>query len=224
MNLNNLLILYIHDEDACVDEILSVLNANVKKVFSAKGVKKARSAYKKYSPCIVLVEDSFINDDMITFLQEIRQNDIKTAFIVATNNQKNPYMYDLMELYLTKYLIKPLSKEELVMALNRCLEVIQTRIYSHVYLGNSLFFNFQTQTITKDSHVIVLNKKESILVNLFIQNPHRIITYEELEYHIWDNDCTTAALKTLIRDFRKKTYKTILKNYSQIGYKLNIEG
>lgn len=60
-------------------------------------------------------------------------------------------------------------------------------------------------------------------MNLFIQNPNRVITYEELEYHIWNGEVTLAALKSLIRDFRKKTYKTILKNYSGIGYKLNLE-
>ena len=69
----------------------------------------------------------------------------------------------------------------------------------------------------------VLNKKESLLINLFIQNQGRIITYEEIEYHIWNNECTTAALKSLIRDLRKKTFKNIIKNYSGIGYKLELK-
>ncbi len=223
MKLNNLLVLYVFDNQASTDEILPLLEEKLKKVFTASSLKQAKSCYRKYSPCIILVEDSFLDNTMVSFFQEIRQSDIKTAFIVISNNKTNKYLYELMELYITKYILKPFKKEQLLLGLEKCLEVIESRIYSNVDLGNGILFNFQTQSLTKDGKVFVLNKKESILVNLFIQNPNRVITYEELEYHIWDNECTNAALKSLIRDFRKKTYKTILENFSGIGYKLNIE-
>ncbi|RXJ65459.1 DNA-binding response regulator [Halarcobacter ebronensis] len=223
MKLNNLLILYVYDKQGSCSEVLPILNNNLKKVFTANSISLAKKFYKKYSPCIILVDDSFSNSEVVSFLREVRNIDIKTAIILLTNNKENRYVLELMELYITKYILKPLKNEELLFALEKCLEVIETRIYSNIKLGNSIIFNFQTQTITKDSQLFVLNKKESILINLFIQNPNRVITYEELEYHIWDNEATQAALKSLIRDFRKKTYKTILKNYSGIGYKLNLE-
>ncbi|WP_424688987.1 MAG: response regulator transcription factor [Halarcobacter ebronensis] len=223
MKLNNLLVLYVYDKHSSKDKILPLLQKNLKKVFTANNLKQARSCYKKYSPCIIVLDDSFSDNTMVKFLQEVRQSDIKTAFIVLSANKTNAYLYDLMELFITKYILKPFCQDKFLEGLQKCLEVIESRIYSNVNLGNGILFNFQTQSITKDGKVFVLNKKESILVNLFIQNPNRVISYEELEYHIWDNECTTAALKSLIRDFRKKTYKTILQNYSGIGYKLNIE-
>ncbi|RXJ91864.1 DNA-binding response regulator [Arcobacter sp. CECT 8983] len=223
MKLNNLLVLYVYDKHSSKDEVLPILQNNLKKVFTANNIKQAKSCYKKYSPCIIVLDDSFYDNTMVKFLQEVRQSDIKTAFIVLSANKTNAYLYDLMELYITKYILKPFCQEKFLKALEKCLEVIESRIYSNVNLGKGILFNFQTQSITKEGKVFVLNKKESILVNLFIQNPNRVITYEELEYHIWDNECTTAALKSLIRDFRKKTYKTILQNFSGIGYKLNIQ-
>ncbi len=207
MNLNNLLVLYIFDKQSSKNEVLPLLEKNLKKVFIANNLKQAKSCYRKYSPCIIVLDDSFLDNTMVKFLQEIRQSDIKTAFIVLSNNSSNKYLYELMELYITKYILKPFRKEELLIGLKKCLEVIESRIYSNVNLGNSILFNFQTQSLTKDGKVFVLNKKEAILINLFIQNPNRVVTYEELEYHIWDNECTTAALKSLIRDFRKKLIK-----------------
>ena len=103
------------------------------------------------------------------------------------------------------------------------MEIIERRIYSNFKLANGIFFNFQTQSIIKNDESYVLNKKESLLINLFIQNQGRIITYEEIEYHIWNKEWTTAALKSLIRDLRKKTFKNIIKNYSGIGYKLELK-
>jgi two-component system, OmpR family, response regulator VanR len=103
------------------------------------------------------------------------------------------------------------------------MEIIERRIYSNFKLSDGIFFNFQTQSIIKHNESFVLNKKESLLINLLIQNQGRVITYEEIEYHIWNNECTTAALKSLIRDLRKKTFKDIIKNYSGIGYKLELK-
>ncbi|QDF30049.1 response regulator transcription factor [Halarcobacter anaerophilus] len=223
MKLNNLFVLYVFDKTSSKNEVLSLLEKKLKKVFIANSLKQAQSCYRKYSPCIIIVDDSFFDNTMVKFLQEIRQSDIKTAFLVLSNNKTNKYLYELMELYITKYILKPFKKEELLLGLEKSLEVIESRIYSNVNLGRGILFNFQTQSITKEGKVFILNKKESILVNLFIQNSNRVITYEELAYHIWDNECTSAALKSLIRDFRKKTYKTILQNYSGIGYKLNIQ-
>ena len=85
-----------------------------------------------------------------------------------------------------------------------------------------MFFNFHTQSIIKNKKSYVLNKKQALLIDLFIQNPNKILSYEEIKYHIWQEDVSEAAFKTLFRDLRKVTYKTIIKNYSGLGYKLNI--
>ena len=222
MKLSNLLVLYVYNKKAD-EEIVTLLNKEFKKVFLAANLKEAQNSYKKYSPCIIIIEDSFKDRKMVDYLQEIRKIDMKTAVIILTNNQMNLYSLELIELYITKYIITPYKEGVLYSSLLKCLDVIESRIYSNVKLKDNVFFNFQTQSIINEGEIIILNKKETILMNLFIQNPNRVITYEELEYHIWNGEVTLAALKSLIRDFRKKTYKTILKNYSGIGYKLNLE-
>lgn len=221
MKLSNLLVLYIYKQRN--EKIISLLNKEFKKVFIASNLKEANKNYKKYSPCIILIDDDFKNSTMIDFLKEIRKTDFKTAIVTMTENKSNEYILEMIDLYITKYIVKPYEEELLYKSLLKCAEIIESRIYSNVKLGKGIFFNFQTQSIINDDEIIILNKKESILINLFIQNPNRIITYEELEYHIWNDEGTQAALKSLIRDFRKKTYKTILKNYSGIGYKLDLE-
>ncbi len=222
MKLNRLLVLYVYDKHLDND-ILNLLKSEFKKVFLSSSLKSAKKNYKKYSPCIIILDDSFEDNKVIDFLNEIRKIDIKTAIVILTNNNENRYLKQLVELYITKYILKPYDINDIYLALLKCSDMIKNRIYSNIKLGKGIFFNFQTQSIIKDNNIINLNKKEAILMNLFIQNKNRVITYEELEYHIWDNEATDAALKSLIRDFRKKTYSTILKNFSGIGYKLNLE-
>lgn len=223
MELSDLSVLYIMDNQNKDEELFSFLCNTVNKVTNSSTIIEAKQRYLKQSPCLIIIESDFENRNIIDFLIEIRKDDIKTAFVVLSNNKNNQFLTELLELYITKYIIKPFDNEILLQALNKCMEIIERRIYSNFKLLNNIFFNFQTQSIIKNNESFVLNKKESLLMNLLIQNQGRVITYEELEYHIWNNECTNAALKSLIRDLRKKTNKNIIKNYSGIGYKLELK-
>ncbi len=50
----------------------------------------------------------------------------------------------------------------------------------------------------------------------------RIITYEELENSVWDEDSimTSNAMRLFIKNFRKKLPENFLKNIQGVGYKL----
>lgn len=223
MELSDLSVLYIVDNQNKDEKLFSFLCNTVNKVTNSSTIIEAKQQYLKQSPCLIIIESDFENRDIIDFLIEIRKDDIKTAFVVLSNNKNNQFLTELLELYITKYITKPFDNKILLQALNKCMEIIERRIYSNFKLLNNIFFNFQTQSIIKNNESFVLNKKESLLMNLLIQNQGRVITYEELEYHIWNNECTNAALKSLIRDLRKKTNKNIIKNYSGIGYKLELK-
>lgn len=222
MNVSDLSVLYIKEIKSDKDEIITIVQKEVNKLFFANSIKEAKQQYKKHSPCLLIIENSFQNKEIINFLRDIRKEDIKTAFIIVSTKEDNIYLKDLMELYITKYLTKPFLKEEISSAIYKCMEIIQRRINSNIRLAKGIFFNFQTQSIIKDDTTYTLNKKESLLINYFIQNQDRVITYEELQYHIWDDLTTQVALKSLIRDFRRKTFKDIIKNFSSTGYKFQI--
>ena len=72
---------------------------------------------------------------------------------------------------------------------------------------------------------IKLNKKETKLMNLLIENQNRVVTYSEIERHVWmeyDEVMTSMALRTVIKNLRKKISTEFIKNVSVQGYKLVI--
>lgn len=220
MQVNDLLVLYLSESQSNIEDIHPFLSQTVKKVIYANDSKQARNQYKKFSPCLIIVDSKFEDANFVAFLQEVRKDDIKTAFVVITENIQNDYLFELMELYLTKYITKPFDNETLEHALKKCMQIIENRIYSNVRLKEGVYFNFQTQSIIKEKESIVLNKKESLLINMFIRNPDRILSYQEIEYTIWNNEVSNGAFKSLIRDLRKKTFKTFITNVSGVGYRL----
>ena len=222
MKVSDLSVLYIYDDETYKSQILEVLKENVNTIAFTSNIDEAKSLYQRNSPCLIIVSSFFKDRSALNFLKELREVDLKTAFIIVSNNKKNDFLNELMELYVTKYIDNTFSDTVLINALNKCMEIISKRLYSNVYVGENLFFNFHTQSIIKDNQAFVLNKKQALLIDLFIQNPNKIISYEEIKFHIWQDDVSEGAFKSLFRDLRKNTYKGIVKNYSGLGYKLNI--
>ena len=67
---------------------------------------------------------------------------------------------------------------------------------------------------------IHLNKKEIVFFELLLHNKHRVVTYEELQEYVWqDNVMTDSALRSLVRNLRKKLPRDFIINLSGVGYR-----
>ena len=54
------------------------------------------------------------------------------------------------------------------------------------------------------------------------KNTNRAVTYNELENYVWDGYMTQDAMRSVVKELRRKLPKNSLSNTSGIGYKLNI--
>ena len=177
MQLDDLLVLYVSEKEDNINNVNVLLQKAVNNVIYATDSIQASNQYKKFSPCLIIIHSEFKDSDFVAFLQEVRKDDLKTAFIIITENTQNNYLFNLMELYITKFITKPLNDDILLDALKKAMEIIEQRIFSNVKLDKGIYFNFQTQSIIKQNESLVLNKKESLLINFFIRNQNRILTY-----------------------------------------------
>ncbi|WP_226896491.1 helix-turn-helix domain-containing protein [Poseidonibacter ostreae] len=68
-----------------------------------------------------------------------------------------------------------------------------------------------------------LSKKEKMFLDLLILNQDKIVSYEKIERELWESEeevMTSMALRTLVKNLRKKTSKEYIQNISGLGYKL----
>lgn len=222
MRLEDLTLLYAEDEKGIQETVKEVLELYVNSVITANDGQEAIEFYELYKPSILLLDINMPNKDGLSALKEIRQKDTKTPVIIMTAHTEQKYLMDAVELYITKYLVKPFDKTALLDALNACLELMQGKDEPLVDLGSGIKFNSTKQSIVKDGQDIELNKKERLLLNLLLKNKNNTLSYEQIEYHVWDDVVSNEALKSLIKDLRKKTSKELIKNVSKVGYKIEI--
>lgn len=222
MKLEDLTVLYAEDENAILQTVTEVLELYVNKVITANDGEEAIELYETYKPSILLLDINMPHKDGLSALKQIREKDINIPVIIMTAHTEKEYLMNAVELYITKYLVKPFDKDTLLDALNACVELLQNKNDEVLELSNDIKFNYTKQTIIKNDEEISLNKKERLLLNLLIENKNKVLTYESIEYHVWEDPVSMDALKSLIKDLRKKTSKELIKNISKIGYKLEI--
>ena len=94
----------------------------------------------------------------------------------------------------------------------------ENKIYN---LSSNWVFDYKEATVSNSNESFSLTKKENSFLRLLITK-NRIITYEELESNIWDEDSvmTANAMRLFIKNFRKKLPVNFLKNIQGVGYKL----
>ena len=223
MTLENLTILYAEDEQGIQETVSDVLELYVNRVITASNGEEALELYHLYNPSILLLDICMPLKDGLQVLKEIRKTDLATPVIIMTAHTEQPYLLDAVELYITKYLIKPFDKTSLLDALNECLNVLSKKTNEHISLTSQIQYSPQSQTIYKQDNKIKLNKKEALLLNLLVKHAPNIVSYEQIEYHLWDDiEVSKEAFRSLIKDLRKKTSKEFIQNISGTGYKVEL--
>ena len=221
MKLEDLSILYAEDEEGISQTVGEVLELYVNKVIYAKDGQEALELYTIYKPNILLLDFSMPKLNGLEVLKTIRETDLFTPVIIMTAHTEQDYLLNAVELYITKYLIKPFDKHALENALDKCVDLISKKLKEVILLKENITYDIKAKSIEKEGKITILNKKESLLLNLLLKNSPHIVSYEEIEYHLWpDIAVSKEAFKSLIKDLRKKTSKDLIINISQTGYKL----
>ncbi len=219
--LKTLSILYVEDEEGIRKKMSDSLRYYAKEVFEAPNGKVGLKIYKEKKPDIIFTDILMPQMTGIELVSEIRKEDSKIPIVMVTAHTDKEYLLSAVELHLEQYIVKPINLKDLKDSLEKCVEVISS---NHAVLKELPFgysYDFDNKLLTCKDEEIPLNKKEIIFFELLLQNRHRVVTYEELQEYIWQDDVMTdCALKSLIRNIRNKLPKEYIKNLSGVGYRL----
>lgn len=217
--LNAFSVLYVEDEDGIRNNIHEILKHLFKEAYYAKNASEAYKKYLENSPDLIITDIKMGNETGIDLIKKIRKSDSKIRIIITSAHTDLDYLLQATELHLIKYIVKPLTQDKLMEALESFINSYDdNKIYN---LLPNWIFDSSKSIISNGNEEFTLTKKESNFLKLLISK-NRIITYEELEGNIWDEDSimTANAMRLFIKNFRKKLPENFLKNIQGVGYKL----
>lgn len=107
--------------------------------------------------------------------------------------------------------------------LKDCIKTIDSKKSNIINLKNDFTYDTYNKTLFRKNNIIIpLTKKEILFFDLLVVNSNRALNYEEINEKIWNGAMTQDALRSLIKEIRRKTYKELIKNVSGIGYRLDV--
>ena len=219
-------ILFVEDEQALRENYVTYLKRYFIDVYEAEDGEEAYEIYKEKKPHILIVDINIPKMNGIDLLKKIREEDHTTKAIILSAHSDVSYLLKATELKLTKYLVKPISRQEIKEALELVVQelsnydVISRQV---IQLKEDYSFDIKLQEVFHKTTPITLTNKERAIFLLLSSNIKQTFDYDEIILATWnqhDDNGSIDALKTIIKNLRKKLPKDTIKNVFGIGYKL----
>lgn len=171
--------------------------------------------YNGYS-CFILSMD-FISSTEVDILKSIKNYLKNTPIIITSRNHQLEKIKLAYNLGCNDYIKKPFFTFELVHKVKSLCKLHNKYLifssYCKYYIQESVLYDRDDK--------IILTKKELLFLERFIFNPHKIVTYEELEIYVWEGKETTLTnIRALIKRLRKKLPINSINIVRSIGYTL----
>lgn len=216
-------ILYAEKDEQLRKHIVEVLEFMSMNVISVSNGTEAYSEYLKLQPDILITDIEMPIDDQ-NLVEKIRQKDNEIQIIIATIHTKTEYFLKAIELNLVKYLLKPVSLNDLKNALMICVENIEQKKENPIkYFNDDDFYHLTKRHLRVNNKTIKLDYHEREFLELLLDQYNKIVTYSKIEKEIWNNKMSSAAIRSLVRNLRKKLPNGVIQNISKIGYQINIK-
>lgn len=219
--LKSLTVLYAEDEEGIRANVSDSLRYYVKEVLEASNGKEALEIYKQNEPDIILSDIHMPVMNGIDFIKKVREEDRTIPIVMITAHTDKEYLLEAVELHMEKYIVKPVELDELFHVLDKCVSVLDVNKKEILKVDKSYIYDYDKKELKYKNELIILNKKEIMFIELLISNQNRVVTYEELQEYVWGDDIMTdSALRSLVRNLRKKLPTDIIFNLSGVGYRL----
>lgn len=214
-------ILLVEDEDIIRENIASMLRFFFKEVYTAVDGYDAIDKYEDYLPDIVMTDLKMPIMNGFELIEELRKRSSKAYTIIVSAHTDTELLIDAIHNGVDRYIIKPVTEDELFEAFEAYLKK-DDEVSPHVVkLSNEVSIDLDRNVVINKKEELNLTKKETQLLKLLCLDIDKTVTYEEIEYQIWGSDSMSlSAIRSVVRDLRKKIGSEYIVNVSGSGYRL----
>lgn len=222
-NTKNIKILIVEDDDVARENEIEYLHNYFENIYEAKDAIEALKIYEQINPSIIVTDIKMPKLNGLELVQRIREKNNEVQIVILTAFCDKDYLLKAIELKLVKYLIKPINENEFYKALQTCVDNLKNKKSNIINLGKNLIFDMYNLSLIYNNELIKLRTKEIDFLYLLLKNKNRYVTYSEIENFVWQDDVMTKdALKTLVKNLKKKMPNDLILNLIGTGYKIDI--
>lgn len=183
-------------------------------------------AMKRTRPELIMLDIMLPGEDGISILKKIRADsanfDIPIIMCTAKGTEYDKVMG--LDQGADDYLVKPFGMMEMVSRVKAMLRRVSPKKKPHILEFDGLVLDKNDHIVTLNGERIMLTLKEYEMLCLFMENPGRVYTREQLLATIWETDYIgetrtvdvhIGTLRTKVGDFGKH-----IETVRGVGYRL----
>ena len=214
-------ILFVEDEKKIREHLTNTLKYLVEEVREASSGIEGLHILDEFCPDIIITDIEMPEMNGIEFIKEIRKTDRNVCIIVLTAYTDNEYLLELIDMHIEHYIVKPMNFEKLLDVLQKCEQSISEQKNIQHLLPLDYSYDENKKILTYKNELIKLTKKEILFLELLFKNSFRIVSYDEINLHVWEESVMTeSSIRSLVKNLRRKLPVDLIENLSGVGYKL----
>lgn len=216
--LSNKKVLCLEDEEAILRNICASLELFFAEVKGVTDGSDALELAMSGAYDALVLDISVPNIDGLEIAKKVRAINQKIPIVILSSHVEQEYLWRAVELKITRYLAKPYDKKSFIKALEDVAFELVGRTPT-IRLNDELEYDFGKKVLYVNGEISHLSKSESKLLEYFLNNKNKTITYEQIFDYIWDYEQPTKeAIKTIVKELRRKLGKDVIKNLYGVGY------
>lgn len=174
---------------------------------------------------LIIVDIMIPKIDGIKLLKMIREKEIKTPILMLTAKNGIDYKVNSFDLGADDYLTKPFDFRELLARIKSLIRRDKETKTNIIKIKNILIDTSKNK-VYKNGKLIELTKKEYQILLYLSMNKGKIVSKEELENHLWDenSELWSDTLRTHVKNLRRKIEnknENIIKTIKGIGFEID---
>jgi DNA-binding response OmpR family regulator len=224
-------VLYIEDDVNIQEIYLDSIKEEVETVHLAYDGEEGYNLYLDLKPDIILLDINMPKLDGLSLAKKIRETDSKVKIIITTSYANQDNLLQAIELYLIKYILKPIDPQALKEALQKAkneifeeYESIESK-YKPFRLDENTTWDDKAEKLHGFEKEIKLTKNERRLLKLLSTDKDKIFTFFEIFNHIsyddFEKNYDANQIRALVKLLRKKVPKDSIINIYGEGYRFN---
>lgn len=178
-------------------------------VSSAYDGPKALQQIQGASFDLIILDIMLPGIDGYSIIETVRIHNNNTPILILSAKNTSANRVQGLKLGADDYLTKPFNLEELLLRVSKLIQKTNTAKQSLVldeysFAGHTLNFKLQ-EALNNKGEKITLTKKESMLLQLLIENKNTVVTRERILQSVWGYQVfpTTRTIDNFILSFRK---------------------
>jgi len=207
-------LLYIEDDSIVLENISAILKSYFGTVHSHSNAEDGCIVFGSKKIDLILVDIELPGINGIEFIRRIREINKEVPVIIISAYTKTDYLLESINLKIEQYIVKPFTSKKLYSLLDKFNAIFSDE--EQLQLTKNISINQNETTLIYEGKTHNITSKELLFLTILAKN--KIVTYDEIDI-IWEGFTPTQeAIRSFIKQLRKKLPEDTLKNRQSIGY------